>query len=188
MATDTQTRLTIREYFELPESDDRYELIDGELVMAPTPIPEHQIFLFYLAKAVEEFITKHRLGRIIISPQDVILSDDVVLQPDMMFISNERLSIIKWGRYVEGAPDLVVEVLSPSTARHDRAVKRDHYAKHGVREYWIADIVERMIEVNAASAGGFMTVGVFGEGDVVKSMLLPELEIDVSGVFENARI
>ena len=79
MAINVQARLTHQEYLDLPESDDRYELIDGELSMAPTPIPEHQIFLFYLSKVIEEFITRHGLGRVIISPQDVILSKDVVV-------------------------------------------------------------------------------------------------------------
>ena len=188
MATNAQARLTYQDYFDLPESDERYELIDGELYMAPTPIPEHQIFLFYLTKVVEEFITGHGLGRVIIAPQDVILSDDVVLQPDMMFVSNERLHIIKWGQYVQGAPDLVVEVLSPSTARHDRTLKRERYARFGVREYWIADIVGRTIEVNVSSGDKFEVVGVYGEGDIFESPLLTGLEVDISGVFENARI
>ena len=97
MATNAQARLTYRDYLNLPESDDRYELIDGELYMAPTPIPEHQLFLYFLAKEIEEFTTRYRFGRVIIAPQDVILSDDIVVQPDIMFVSNERLHIINWG-------------------------------------------------------------------------------------------
>ena len=188
MVTRTQTRLTYQDYLNLPESDERYELIDGVLYMAPTPIPEHQIFLFYLAKVVEEFITKNQLGRIIISPQDVIIHEDIVVQPDMMFVSNERLHIINWGHYVQGAPDLVVEVLSPSTSRYDRTLKRERYARFGVREYWIADIVGRTIEVNVSDGSEFTVTGVYGEGEIVKSPLLPGLKIDISGVFEDARI
>lgn len=188
MATNTQARLTYQDYFDLPESDDRYELIDGELYMAPTPIPEHQIFLFYLTKVIEEFVTKHELGRVIISPQDVILSEDIVLQPDMMFVSNERMHIIRWGQYVQGAPDLVVEVLSPSTSRHDRTLKRERYAKFGVREYWIADITAKTIEVNVLGDGNFTVAGLFGEGEPIESPLLPGLKIDISDVFESARI
>ena len=188
MATNTQARLTYRDYFDLPESDERYELIDGELYMAPTPIPEHQIFVYYLAKVIEEFVTRHRLGRMIISPQDVVLSDDIVVQPDIMFVSNERLHIIKWGQYVQGAPDLVVEVLSPSAERFDRTVKRERYARFGVREYWIADIVGRTIEVNVSSGDKFEVVGVYSEGDAFESTLLTGLEIDISGVFKSAMI
>ena len=188
MTSKTQARLTYRDYFDLPESDDRYELIDGELCMAPTPIPEHQIFLFYLTKVIEEFVTKHELGRVIISPQDVILSEDTVLQPDMMFVSNDRMHIIKWGQYVQGAPDLVVEVLSPSTSRHDRTLKRERYARFGVREYWIADITARTIEVNVLGDEKFAVAGLFGEGEPFESPLLPGLKIDISDVFESARI
>ena len=188
MATNTQARLTYRDYLDLPESDDRYELIDGELYMAPTPIPEHQIFVYYLAKVIEEFVTRHRLGRMIISPQDVILADNIVVQPDIMFVSNERLHIIKWGQYVQGASDLVVEVLSPSTERFDRTVKRERYARFGVREYWIADIVGRTIEVNVLNGDKFAVAGVYGEGDTFDAPLLPGLKINVSGVFESARI
>ena len=188
MATNTQARLTYQDYFDLPESEDRYELIDGELYMAPTPIPEHQIFVYYLAKVIEEFVTRYRLGRMIISPQDVVLSDDIVVQPDIMFVSNERLHIIKWGHYVQGAPDLVVEVLSPSTERFDRTVKRERYTNFGVREYWIADIVGRTVEVNASSGDKFEVVGVYGEGGTFESPLLPGLTVDISDVFENAMI
>ena len=187
MVTNTQG-LTARDYFDLPPSDARYELIDGELVMSPTPVPEHQIFLYYLTKVVEAYITDNGLGRVIIAPQDVVLADDVVVQPDMMFISNARLGIIRWGRYVQGPPDLVVEVLSPSTARHDRLVKREIYARYGVREYWLADLVRRTIEVNVLDGGEFVSAGVYGAGDAVMSALLPGLSVDVGGVFESARI
>ena len=188
MATEQQVRLTYQDYLDMPESDDRYELIDGELYMAPTPIPEHQIFLFYLAKVVEEFVTRNRLGRIIISPQDVIIHEDIVVQPDMMFVSNERMHIIKWGHYVQGTPDLVVEVLSPSTARYDRTLKRERYAQFGVREYWIVDIVARTIEVNVSDGSKFTVDGVYGEGETVKSPLLSGLEFDIYEVFESANL
>lgn len=188
MATNTQARLTYQDYLDLPESDDRYELVDGELYMAPTPIPEHRIFLFYLTKVIEEFVTRHGLGRVIISPQDVILSEDVVLQPDMMSVSNDRMHIIKWGQYVKGAPDLVVEVLSPSTSRHDRTVKRERYAKFGVREYWIADITARTIEVNVLEGEKFAVAGLYGEGEPFESALLPRLKVDVRNIFESGRI
>lgn len=190
MVSKTQARLTYQDYFDLPESDERYELIDGELYMAPTPIPEHQDFLAELFTMIRAFVRENRLGRAYIAPLAVALSGHVVLQPDMMFISNARLSIIRWGQYIQGAPDLVVEVLSPSTTRRDRTVKRDLYARHGAREYWIADIVARTIEVHVAQggSGAFLPAVVYGEGDVVKSPLLPNLEIDVSGVFESARL
>ena len=187
MATEQQVRLTYRDYLDMPESDDRYELIDGELCMSPPPIPEHQGFLFVLTLALGNFVVEHRLGRIYFSPIGVVLSDGDALQPDLIFIATERLNIIT-GNYVQGAPDLVVEVLSPSTARRDRTVKREIYEGAGVREYWLVDMRNRSIEVNAASDAGFVTVGVYGRGDVLVSPLFPGFSMDVSGAFESARI
>ena len=115
------------------------------------------------------------------------LSEDDVLQPDLIFVSNERLHFIT-NRNVMGAPDLVVEVLSPSTERLDRTVKRERYAKFGVREYWIADIVARAIEVNVSDSDKFTVPGVYGEGDIFESPLMRGLKVDISGVFESAWI
>ena len=97
MATNTQARLTYQDYLDLPESDERYELIDGELYMAPPPIPEHQGFLGELHVTLHTFVRENRLGRVYFAPIGVVLSDDDVFQPDMIFISNERLNIIKRG-------------------------------------------------------------------------------------------
>ena len=188
MATNTRARLTYQDYFDLPDSDDRYELIDGELYMAPAPIPEHQLFLYYLAKAIEEFATRYGLGITLIAPLDVVLSDDDVFQPDIVFVSNKRRSIIRKGLNIQGAPDLVVEVLSPSTADRDRTLKRERYARFGVREYWIADIVGNTIEVNVSEGDTYSVAGVYGQGDTFQSPLLPGLEIDVSAVFESSKI
>ena len=187
MATNTQTRLTYRDYFDLPESDDRYELMDGELYMTPPPIPDHQGFLFVLTLALGNFVVEHELGRIYFSPIGVVLSDGDVLQPDMIFIRNERLNIIEGG-YVRGAPDLVVEVLSPSTARRDRTVKHELYESSGVREYWLVDMRSRTIEVYIASDAGFVAVGVYGEGDTLTTSLFPGFSMDVSASFESAMI
>ena len=187
MTSKTHARLTYRDYFDLPESDDRYELIDGVLYMSPPPIPDHQGFLFVLTLALGNFVVERGTGRIYFSPIGVVLSDDDVLQPDLIFIATERLNIIT-GNYVQGAPDLVVEVLSPSTARRDRTVKREIYETSGVREYWLVDTRNRSIEVNAASEVGFVTVGVYGEDDVLVSSLFPGFSIDVSSAFESARI
>ena len=186
MATNTQARLTYRDYFDLPESDDRYELIDGELCMTPPPVPEHQGFLGELYVIVRAFVRENRLGRVYFAPIGVVLSEGNVFQPDLIFVSNERLDII--GRNIMGAPDLVVEVLSPSTERFDRTVKRERYARFGVREYWVADIIGRTVEVNVSSGDKFDVVGVYGEGDIFESPLLTGLKVDISGVFESAMI
>ena len=185
MATNTQARLTYRDYFGLPDSDDHYELIDGVLYMSPPPIPDHQGFLFVLTLALGNFVVERGLGRIYCSPIGVVLSDDDVLQPDLIFVATERLNIIT-GNYVQGAPELVVEVLSPSAARRDRTVKRDIYERSGVREYWLVDMRNRNIEVNSASEVGFVTAGVYSEGDVLVSPLLSGFSMDISDAFKQA--
>ena len=183
-----QTRLTAQDYFDLPESDEQYELIDGELYIVAPPIPEHQDFLAEIFTVIRVFVRENRLGKVYFSPIGVVLSDDNVFEPDMIFISSERLHIINWGRAVEGAPDLVVEVLSPSTASRDRTIKRERYAQFGVREYWIADIVARTIEVNVLNGNEFTTVGVYGEGDELVSALLPGFRLDIGDTFRNAML
>ena len=187
MATNTRARLTYQDYFDLPDSDDRYELIDGELYMAPAPIPEHQDFLGELYVVIRAFVKENGLGRVFFAPLDVVLSEVDVFQPDLIFVSKERLNIIT-GQNVKGAPDLVVEVLSPSTAQRDRTLKRERYEKFGVREYWIADIVGNTIEVNVSEGDTYSVAGVYGQGDTFQSPLLPGLEIDVSAVFESSKI
>ena len=188
MTTNTQTRLTYQHYLDLPETDDRFELIDGELHMAPTPVPEHQLLLGEIYSLIRDFLRENNIGRVIISPQTVILSDDTVVQPDMMFISNARMDIIRWGQYVRGAPDLVVEVLSPSTQRYDRTLKMQLYAAHGVQEYWIADIAARSIEPHTLQDGAFTSLGVHTEGGAFQSPLLQGLTIDIRRLFQNAMI
>ena len=187
MATNPQVRLTYQDYLDLPESDDRYELIDGELRMVPAPVPDHQDFLGELYVIVRTFVGENSLGRVFFAPLDVVLSEDDVFQPDLIFVSNERLNIIT-RQNVVGAPDLVVEVLSPSTERIDRTVKRERYARFGVREYWIADIVHRTIEVGVSDGERFAVAGVYGEGKILESPLLPGLKVDISGVFESVTI
>ncbi len=187
MTTQSRTRLTYWDYMALPESDERYELIDGELRVVPAPVPNHQGFLGDLHILVHTFVRDNRLGRVYFAPIDVVLSEYNVVQPDLIFVSNERLDIIT-DRNVRGSPDLVVEVLSPSTNRFDRNVKRECYEKYGVREYWMADIERRTIEVLALVDGEFASLGEYGEGEALESRVLPRLEIDVSGVFESAMI
>ena len=113
----------------------------------------------------------HDLGKILIAPLDVVLSDEDVLQPDILFVSRGRLGIIT-DRNVQGAPDLVVEVLSPGTADRDRTLKRARYLRFGVREYWIVDPQSRTIEVLQAGQTDFETVRVFPQSTVATSPLL----------------
>ena len=176
-------KLTYRDYLNLPESEDkRYEVIAGDLHMVPSPSSIHQTIVFKLAKILDAFVEANELGRVFIAPLDVVLSDIDVLQPDIFFISKNREGIIT-EHSIQGAPDLVVEVLSPATAERDRTLKKVRYLRFGVREYWLVDPVSRTIEVMKTGQTDFETVRVYPEGTNATSLALPGLQVDVGGVF-----
>ena len=184
MVTKPRTRLTVRDYLAIPEDDEnRYELIDGELYMAPGASWEHQESIINLGSTLRDFVRANRFGRVVASPVDVYLSNEDVFQPDIVFVSVERLDIIHRSG-VHGAPDLVVEMLSPSTERRDLTIKRERYEMFGVREYWLADTIGKTITVLRARDGVFEHIGVFGEGMTVETPLIPGLVVDVSAVFD----
>lgn len=176
-------RYTYRDYINLPESEEkRYELIDGELYMAPAPTPAHQIIVGRLFRVLIEFVEAHDLGSVIFSPLDVVLSEEDVLQPDVIYVSTDREGIIT-ERNIRGAPDLVIEVLSPGTADRDRTIKRARYLKFGVREYWMVDPQARTIEVLKAGQTEFESVRVYPGGTTATSPVLEGLRVSVDAVF-----
>ena len=190
MATNAQARLTAHDYLIMTPPDDFFhELIGGILYKNPSRTPEHQLVLQSIAHDLYDFVKVNGLGKVIISPMDVFLSDEDVLKPDLLFISKERKSII--GNWVYAAPDLVIEVLErvyPETAERDRGVKLERYAQFGVRECWMVDLFSSKIEVLGACDDDFAVLGVYGEGEVLESPLLAGLQVDISGVFESAKI
>ena len=174
------TKLTYADYLALP-GDERYELLDGELVLVASPNEPHQRASKRLTRqllAVED----SGLGQIYIAPFDVLLSDTEVVQPDLMFISQEREDIITHAN-VQGAPDLVVEILSPSTANRDWTRKREMYARHGVKELWIVDPEARIVWVMLLRDGDFELTGVYGEGQSFSSATLEGFTIDLDETF-----
>ena len=179
-------KYTHRDYMCLPESEEkRYELIDGELYMVPSPTPTHQDIVRNLMKVLDDFVQGHGLGKVYFAPLDVVLSEHDVLQPDILYVARNREGIIG-ERNIQGAPDLVAEVLSPGTANRDRMLKRVRYGKFGVKEYWIADPQAKSIEVLRAGESGLEAVQVFPEGTTVTSPLLEGLRVDVGRVFSSS--
>ena len=184
MVTNPDVRLTVQDYLNIPEEDEnRYELINGELYMAPAPSWEHQESSGNLYSILRAFVLANLLGRVVYSPIDMFLSDGDVFQPDIVFISNERLGIIH-SDGIHGAPDLVIEVLSPGTERIDRTLKSERYEMFDVSEYWQANPIAKTILVLRARDGSFERVGLFTEGMTLETPLLPGLRVDVSEVFE----
>jgi Uma2 family endonuclease len=150
--------MTYQAYAALPDNGARYEVHDGELSVTPAPTPLHQIVLFNLAKTLDAHVAMRSLGRVMVAPIDVILSDrpneTTILQPDIIFLARDRLHLIS-DRAIEGAPTLAVEVLSPSTAAADRTAKRDLYARYGVPCFWIVALETRDITAFVLRGGAY---------------------------------
>lgn len=179
----TNIKFTYADYRSIPESETRrYELLEGALVMVPSPGERHQSISGNLEFILQGFVRVSGLGRVYHAPFDVVLSNEEVVQPDILFVSKERSHIIT-PENIQGAPDLVIEIISPATAERDRSYKRTIYARHGIREYWLVDPENEAVEVLGLGEKGFNPVGTYKGKETLKSPLLPELAIDLSEVF-----
>ena len=173
-------KFSVADYMSTPEGS-RYQLLDGEMVLAAAPSTKHQDIVGFLYATILHFLTGRSIGRVFISPTDVVLSDHDVAQPDILFVSNERASIITLAN-IQGSPDLVVEVLSPSTEEYDRGYKRALYARHGVLEYWLVDPDAETVETLALTDEGFSHVATYRRDGNLTSPLLPGLAIELDQV------
>jgi Uma2 family endonuclease len=150
----TRAVLTYADYAAIPEDGRRYELRDGELSVTPAPGTTHQGILRDLLVVLNEHVKRGGLGVVFPAPVDCILSDTTVLQPDLVFVATARRAIVT-ERGIDGAPTLVVEILSPSSAWTDRTVKAGLYARHGVPWCWIVDPTTRTIEALALRGSSY---------------------------------
>jgi Uma2 family endonuclease len=177
-----QGRWTYTEYAALPDDGQRYEVIDGVLYMTPAPNLGHQggiaRFVYYFMAEVE----LAGLGRVFPAPTDVELAPNTVVQPDIVVILNANASILA-GMRVLGAPDLVVEIASPSTAGYDRRQKQNAYARAGVWEYWVADPLARTIELLQLSGGAYVSAGVFQGQAQLPTQVLAGLRVAAGQFF-----
>jgi Uma2 family endonuclease len=176
-----KVRFTYNDYLLLPE-DKRHEILEGELYVVAAPNTRHQRVSLNLKLALFQYVRHRNLGVILDAPYDVILSEENVVQPDIIFISKERAGII--GELnLQGAPDIVIEILSPGTRSKDLEVKRKIYAAFGVPEYWIVDPEAATAEVLVWSELGYVTAGVYGKSQKLFSPLLPDLNLLLSEAF-----
>ena len=178
----SEIRLTYEDYLRVPAGL-RYELVEGELRMPPSPSTFHQRVSKRLLRALMEAHEDKGRGEVFDAPCDVVLSEHNVVQPDLFFIFKERLGIVDKAN-VLGVPDIVFEILSESTDQWDRVTKRRLYAKYGVKEYWIIDLQARTIEVASHSGTDFTTAGVYPEGAIARSILVPDLSVDACSLFK----
>jgi len=177
-------KLTYDDFLLFPDDGKRHELIDGEHYVTPSPNLRHQAISGRLHLLIGAWLRDHPTGQIYYAPLDVIFSRFDVVEPDLLYVSNERAAEIL-GQYVTGAPDLVIEIGSPSTRRRDETIKRNLYEGSGVTEYWVVDPEIDVIRVYRRSGERFdRPVALSAEaGDVLTTSLLLGLEIPLSQVF-----
>ena len=173
----TRTQMTAAEYLKLPETNTPMELLNGELVVSPSPITDHQRTVFSSAKLIEKQV---KGGEVFVAPLDVYFDELNIPQPDVMWVAPDSKCVIERTR-LNGAPDLIVEVLSTGTERKDRVAalteKFDLYQKYGVREYWIVDAAEQLIEVWQHDGSKFVRLGLFVPGEMFESALVGTVEV-----------
>ncbi|MGH2558747.1 MAG: Uma2 family endonuclease [Thermomicrobiales bacterium] len=172
--------LTYDDLLATPEDGRRYEIIDGEFVVSPSPNTEHQWAAGDLFGEMRTHVRDNDLGVILSAPIDVMLSPHQFVVPDIVFISRERAHIIA-KQYIDGAPDLMVEVVSPSSQRRDRVTKAALYAMAGVREYWIVDPGARVVDVFRLRDGRYERIPL--ESGVARSEVLAGFTIEVARLF-----
>jgi Uma2 family endonuclease len=149
--------LTYKDYAALPADGRRYEIHAGELSVTPAPSPRHQRILGRLNHVLRLHVEERRLGEVLFAPIDLILGETTIVQPDLLYLDPGRAGLVS-DRGIEGAPTLVVEILSPSTTVIDRATKTQLYARHGVPYYWIVDPEARTVEAYVLVAQGYELV------------------------------
>ena len=185
VTTRTRSWPTYEDYLNIP-GDDRYELINGEFILVSAPGTGHQTVEIRLGARLYIFIEEDNdLGRIYTAPTEVVLTDPEginIIQPDIIFVSKEREHIITPAN-IQGAPDLIVEILSPSTGRRDRTAKRDLYARHGVGEFWLADPDAQTVTVMLLKDGKYEVVGNYGIEDALTSPTLEGFSVRLDSIF-----
>ena len=180
--TQPVVKFTYADYLTTPE-DERYELLDGDLIMVPAPNLKHQRVSAALHALLRQFIKDRALGTLLYAPCDVVLSETIIVQPDLLFVSREREHLLSSGENVRGAPDLVIEILSPSTDAKDRGIKRELYGKYGVTEYWLVDPIAETISIHRQRDGVLAATDIFGREQTLRSPLLTGLELHLDNVF-----
>lgn len=183
--TETASRVSYQEFInrEVPDDDDHvYELLDGEIVKYSAPEPRHQIVSANLFRQIDNYVFNKKLGRVLYAPLSVMLGEHSAPQPDLLFVATKNLKIIEQ-KCVMGAPDLVVEIISPGSVVRDRVQKKEIYEKAGVPEYWIVDPKYFLVEVYQHTPSGYTLLHTAeGEG-TVQSKVIKGLKIDVADIF-----
>ena len=178
----TEDKWTYERYLRETAEGEYFTIIAGEKIMSPSPNDFHQAIFGQLSRRLGNWAEQTQAGRIRLAPYDVILAEDVVVQPDIVFVSKERLNIFT-ALNLRGAPDLAVEIVSPGSVRLDRVRKRALYARYGIAEFWIVSPGERTVEVLRLQGQQYETAGLLEEGDTLQSPLLSGFSCAVKDIF-----
>jgi Uma2 family endonuclease len=183
MASETSTKMTYEDLLLLPEDGLRHEIIDGEHYVNASPITRHQRVSHRLILAIGNYLEEHPIGELFHAPLDIVFSQFDVVEPDLLYISNERRDIVTT-RNIQGSPDLLIEILSQSNKRYDEVIKHALYERTGVGEYWIVDPVADVVRIFRLNAAGrYERAGVLSSGDILTTPLFPTLEIRLARIF-----
>ena len=175
--------LTVEDYRLLPDGGPRYQLIEGDLFMAPAPNRYHQDISLNITLILGKYLERHPIGKLYAAPFDVYFDEINVHQPDLVFVSNKNRSILTHAG-AEGAPDLVVEILSPKTAELDKKPKRRVFARSGVKEFWIIDPDAKVVHVYHLQKDSEHPAAVYSEKDSFASSQFPGLKIKGATLFK----
>ncbi len=170
------------DYLKLPVDGKTYQIIGGNLFMTAAPLVYHQAISRNLGFIIWEFVKEHDMGEEYDAPIDVVFSSVNVVQPDIIYISKERLNIKK-EKAIYGAPDMVIEILSPTTREMDVLFKKALYQRFGVREYWLVDPEEKKVEVFFIEGGKYEAKGIFYQHDVVEVRMIQGLSVNLDDIF-----
>lgn len=176
---------TYQDYLELPDDRNRYEIIEGELIMSPSPTTIHQKVSLNIEVAIQSHLEKNAQGELFHAPCDVKLSETNVVQPDIFFISNENKKIIADDN-IQGAPDLIIEILSPSSAYYDLVEKKELYEKFGVKEYWIVDPKKHWAEIYVLKKGKYVLHQRAEKSASLRSTVLKGFEVTLKTILHNS--
>jgi Uma2 family endonuclease len=182
MLAPVQPAVTRADLEAMPEGPPYYQLIEGQLIMSPSPFTKHQRVVMRLSSILHDFVQKSGIGEVFVAPLDAYLNDINVYQPDIIFLSNARSNQVT-ERGIEGAPDLCVEVLSKSTERFDKVTKKKVFAQAGLRHYWLIDTEARTLAAFDLCANTEEPSQVAARGNVFRPELFPGLEIRLDHLF-----
>jgi Uma2 family endonuclease len=178
---DSTTKLTYADYLRFPDDGLRHEIIDGEHYVTPSPATRHQRISRNLLHLIQTYLDTHPIGELFAAPFDALLSDFDIVVPDLLYLSNERARFLT-SKNLQGPPDLVIEILSPSTRSRDRQLKHDLYERVGVQEYWVVDPEQDRVEIFRRHTGLFGESLAVPRTGAITTPLLPDFELPLDRV------